>query len=64
MCNMKANVSTMREDEAVQDKNISARLPGPLVDRLDALAEKERRSRSAMMMLLLEEALDAREGTA
>lgn len=42
-----------------RESNISVRLPAGLVSRLDAQAKTERRSRSTMLMLLLEEALDA-----
>lgn len=55
---------TWRKGRDCRDLNISARLPSELVARLGLLAKAERRSRSAMLMLLLEEALDARESKA
>lgn len=47
-----------------QRVHVSVRLRSGLVERVDELAEAERRSWSQMAMMLLEEALNARESTA
>jgi metal-responsive CopG/Arc/MetJ family transcriptional regulator len=54
-------VAISNDGDVVLELNTSVRLPAALVERLDALAAGERRSRSNMIRILIEEALDARE---
>lgn len=53
-----------RPSEAGGDLNASLRIRGSVMDRVHAGASRERRSRSQMIRILIEEALDAREATA
>lgn len=50
-------MSTERKDEL---RNTSITLPAEMVDRVDELARTERRTRSAQIQVLLEDALQAR----
>lgn len=59
-------VYTSPEDAMGNEKTqqVGMRLPGRLVRRLDQLAEKQRRSRSNMVVLLLEQAISESEAAA
>jgi metal-responsive CopG/Arc/MetJ family transcriptional regulator len=57
-------VAISNDGDVVLELNTSVRLPAALVERIDVLAAVERRSRSNMIRILIEEALDARERVA